>query len=110
MSFQALGGLASTIICAEVGNCEILDLLVNSEVDLNATKTVADQGFPRGGGANSQRGRGRQPIIWPTFPKNCMKMKKFGVGGASLPLRSATVRLMEHMLLKGVMLNVRSIS
>ena len=44
------------------------------------TKPVADPGFPRGGGVNPKGGR--QPIIWPIFPENCMKMKKFGAGGA----------------------------
>ena len=32
-----------------------------------------------------QRGRqpwGRQPIIWPIFRENCMKMKKLWAGGA----------------------------
>ena len=24
---------------------------------------------------------GRQPIIWPIFPENCMKIKKFWAGG-----------------------------
>ena len=28
---------------------------------------------------------GRQPIIWSIFPENCMKMKKFWAGGASVP-------------------------
>ena len=50
-------------------------------------KAVADPGFPRGGGANSPRGR--QHTILPNFPKNCMKLKEFGPegggGGASLP-------------------------
>ena len=47
--------------------------------------SVADPGFPRGGGANP-KGGGCQPIIWPIFPKNCMKMKKFGArGGACIP-------------------------
>ena len=55
---------------------------------------VADPGFSRGGGTNP-KGGGRQPIIWPIFPPNCMKMKKFWARGrhASLtppPLRSAT--------------------
>ena len=47
--------------------------------------TVADPGFPRGVGANSQGGR--QPLILSIFAENCMKMKKFwlpgGGGGAS---------------------------
>ena len=51
-------------------------------------QSVADPGFPRGGGANP-KGGGRQPIIWPIFPKNCMKMKFWAGGGAPL-LRSAT--------------------
>ena len=45
-------------------------------------RAVADPGFPQGEGANS-----------PNFPKNCMKLKEFGLlGGAcpSHPLRSAT--------------------
>ena len=45
-------------------------------------------------GALTPKG-GRQPIVWPIFPENCMKMKKFGARGggrASLtpPLRSTT--------------------
>ena len=36
-----------------------------------STISVADPGFPRGGGANP-KGRGHQPIIWPISPKNCM--------------------------------------
>ena len=54
----------------------------------------------RGGYRISQRrlrqaaeGGGRQPIIWPIFPENCMKIKKiWSKGGTSLaaPLRSAT--------------------
>ena len=56
---------------------------------------VADSGFPRGGGANPKAGGGRQPIIWPIFPENCMKMKKFWARGGRgrvprAPLRSAT--------------------
>ena len=42
---------------------------------------VADPGFPRGGGANSPRGGGRQRTILPNFPKNCMKLKEFGPPG-----------------------------
>ena len=42
---------------------------------------MTDPGFPRGEGANP-KGGGRQPIIWPIFPENCMKIKKFWAGGA----------------------------
>ena len=51
---------------------------------------MADPGFPRGGGANSPGGC--QHTILPKFPKNCIKSKEFGPGGASPapPLRSAT--------------------
>ena len=42
-------------------------------------QTVADPGFPKGGGANPKEGR--QPILWPIFPENCMKMKKFWATG-----------------------------
>ena len=50
---------------------------------------MADPGFPRRGTNPSE---GRQPTIWPFFPENCMKMKKFWHrGGTSLaPSRSAT--------------------
>ena len=41
---------------------------------------MADPGFHRGGGANSPGGR--QHTILPKFPKNCMKLKEFGPGGA----------------------------
>ena len=41
--------------------------------------TVADPGFPLGGGAN--RPWGRQHTILPKFPKNCMKLKEFGPRG-----------------------------
>ena len=42
------------------------------------------QDFPRGGGANSRWGGGRQRTILPKFPRNCMKLKEFGPsGGAS---------------------------
>ena len=43
--------------------------------------TVADLGFPRGGGVNSPGGGGRQHTILPNFPKNCMKLKEFGPPG-----------------------------
>ena len=54
--------------------------------------TAADPGFPRGGLPTLPRGR--QHTILPNFPKNCMKLKKFGpVGGMhpSHPLTSDTV-------------------
>ena len=39
---------------------------------------------------------GRQRIIWPIFPENCMKIKKFGSGGggahARTPLNKVTGR------------------
>ena len=53
------------------------------EVHIQEPCAVADPGFPRGGGANLKGGR--QPIIWPIFPENCMKMKKFWAGGARVP-------------------------
>ena len=47
---------------------------------------MADPGFPRGGGANSPGGGGRQHTILPNFPKNCMKLKEFGPpGGGARP-------------------------
>ena len=47
---------------------------------LSILLTVADPGFPRGG-APTPRGGGRQHMILPNFPKNCMKLKEFGSGG-----------------------------
>ena len=46
---------------------------------------MADPGFPRGGGANSQGG-GANLLFGQKFPQNCMEMKEFGPrgGGASL--------------------------
>ena len=46
-------------------------------------KSVADPGFPRGGGANSPGGR--QHMILPIFPENCMKLKEFGPPGGARP-------------------------
>ena len=40
---------------------------------------MADPGFPLGGGANPRGGR--QHTILPNFPKNCMELKEFGLGG-----------------------------
>ena len=51
-----------------------------SKFQKNCMKSVADPGFPRGGGANSPGG-GHQHTILPIFPKNCMKLKEFGPHG-----------------------------
>ena len=61
----------------------VFGLLIRTILQLHIA--VADPGFPRGGGANP-KGGGGQPIIWPIFAENCMKMKKFWArgGGASL--------------------------
>ena len=54
--------------------------------------SVADPGFPRGGGANPQSG-GANLLLGQKFPENCMKMKEFGPRGGvrvpCAPLRSA---------------------
>ena len=57
--------------------------------------SVADPGIPRGGGANSPGGGGRQHTNLSNFPKNCMKLKEFGPPGGGRaspapPLRSTT--------------------
>ena len=41
------------------------------------------QDFPEEGALIPEGGR--QPIIWPIFPENCMKMKKFWAGGVCIP-------------------------
>ena len=38
------------------------------------------QDFPEEGALTQS---GREPIIWPIFPENCMKMKKFWTGGGA---------------------------
>ena len=50
------------------------------------TNSAADPGFPRGGGANSPWGGGRQHTILSNFPKNCMKLNEFGPGGGHASL------------------------
>ena len=51
---------------------------VYGHVNFNSTRWCGtDPGFPQRG---HQPKRGRQPIIWPNFAKNCMKMKKIGPG------------------------------
>ena len=66
---------------------------LNKQCKSSLILPVADPGFPRGGGANSPGGR--QNTILPKIPKNCMKLKEFGLpgGGASkiLLCRYATV-------------------
>ena len=65
-------------------------------------KPVADPGFPRGGGANSSGGR--QHMILPNFPKNCMKLKEFEPRGGvpRAPLRSATDKTIQIFLNYGL--------
>ena len=46
----------------------------------HVSDSVADPGFPRGGGANSQGG-GANVLFGQKIPENCMKMKEFGPGG-----------------------------
>ena len=54
------------------GRLQRLTILVTS---------VADPGFPGGGGANYPGGEGCQHMILPNFPENCMKSKEFGCPG-----------------------------
>ena len=42
------------------------------------------QDFSEVGGTNPPGERGCQHTILPNFPKNCMKLEEFGLGGASL--------------------------
>ena len=58
-------------------------------LDLRQHYTVADPGFPRGGGANSPGGR--QHMILPKFPKNCMKLKEFGPPGGGARVQNFTM-------------------
>ena len=51
------------------------EVLVLSDWNPGSPFSMADPGFLRG--ERSQPRRGSQPIIWPIFPENCMKMKKF---------------------------------
>ena len=56
---------------------------------------MADPGFPQAGAANPWAGwGGSQHTIFLKFPKNCMKLKEFGLGGgAKGPLRSTTGKI-----------------
>ena len=49
-------------------------------------RSVADPGFPRGGGANPQGG-GANLLFGQKFPENGMKMKEFGLRGGVRPWR-----------------------
>ena len=37
--------------------------------------SVANPGFPRGGGAN-RKGAGADLLMWPIVPQNCIKIKR----------------------------------
>ena len=52
---------------------------------IKLTKTVADPGFPWGGGANSPGGGGAPTYDFAKFSKNCMKLKDFGPPGGARP-------------------------
>ena len=56
--------------------------MLKMELD-QMTESVADPGFPRGGGRQPP-GRLQHTIFATFFPKNCMKLKEFGPpeGGA----------------------------
>ena len=62
------------------------------------------QDFPEEG-ALTPKGE-HQPIIWPIFPKNCMKMKKFwtrgGREGCAPPLDPPLMQMV-HLRLKGIL-------
>ena len=45
---------------------------------MDSTNLVTSQGW-----IQDFPGRGRQPIIWPNFPRNCMEMKKLDQKNAS---------------------------
>ena len=61
-----------------ISDIELIHNIFNIEVE-----TVADPGFPRGGGANCQRG-GANLLFWSIFPENCMNMKEFGPRGGGV--------------------------
>ena len=60
----------------------VISLVTVLEVAICQTPAVADPGFPRGGCAN-HKGGGANLLFLPIFPKNCMKLKKFGLGGGA---------------------------
>ena len=49
---------------------------------------MADPGFPRGG--TNSKNEDINLLFGQVSPKNCMKMKEFGLGAFLVPLRSAT--------------------
>ena len=61
--------------CPSLLSKEILDPILN-EFNIGMHLPAADPGFPRWG---FPKGR-CQPIIWPNFTENCMKIKNIGLG------------------------------
>ena len=57
-----------------------LEPLTDNNIPFKQLTTGADPGFPVGRGANPPL-RGRQHMILPNFPKNCMKLRIFWVMG-----------------------------
>ena len=55
-------------------------------------KSITVVGFLRGGYAKPTGGGGRQHMVFPNFPKDCLKLKEFGEGASKILLcRSAIV-------------------
>ena len=63
-------------------------LSVHKLREITSPKQWRIQDFPEEGAPTPDGGGGCQPIIWPTVPKNCMKMKIFWAegGGGRVPL------------------------
>ena len=56
--------------------------LVNLSSPSSSTSSVADPGFPMGGGGMSPLGEGRGPLTWVLFGKNVCEKELGPIGGA----------------------------
>ena len=74
-------------------------LLVVTEFVISGTQSVADPGFPRGGGT-SHKGGATNLLFWSIFPPNCMKIgpRRGGVPGAPWIRQCHTCNRMAHSI------------
>ena len=66
---------------------------------------MVDPGFPRGGDANLN-GVAANRLFWPTFPKNCMKMKNSDPEGGGVTCPWGPM-LYLHQMLVNVNLDIK---
>ena len=55
-------------------------------------KSVADPGFPGGGGGGNPRGDSKKLLLGKVFAENCVKVKEIGSRSGRLSLESPLIR------------------